>query len=146
MRIRSSLAIGAAALLVASSVSAQRKQTVAPAPLLGGFTSFTATMSGGIIKEQPKKIFRSGDLVRIDLPGKFHVTNLSTSETWAVHPDRCAHMPVPDIATYPLVALRNYEVKRSPTDETMVIDGHRCKLENDTFTPTKEGFPRVSAK
>lgn len=115
-------------------------------PLLAPFTYFSAIMSGGIVKEQPKKIYRSGDLVRIDLPGKFHVTSLRTKGTWAVHPDRCTYLPAPDVATYPFVSLRNYKIERSSTEETQMIDGHRCKLEDDTFTPTEEGFSVVHAK
>jgi hypothetical protein len=111
---------------------------------LAPFTHFSATMTGGLLKDEPRKIYRSGNLLRVDLDNKFHVTDLVRNSTWAVHPERCSHVGGPDVRSYPFSVLNNYKVERLPSDEKEkeTIDGHVCKIERATFA-SKEDRPIV---
>ena len=111
---------------------------------LASFTHFSATMTGGLLKDEPRKIYRSGNLLRVDLDNKFHVTDLVRNSTWAVHPERCSHVYGPDVRSYPFSVLNDYKVERLPSDEKEkeTIDGHVCKIERATFS-SKEDRPIV---
>jgi len=148
--IRRLIAIAVFASLMWSFPSVQAEEKPAkPAPAntqnpLAPFTHFSATMTGGLLKDEPRKIYRSGNLLRVDLDNKFHVTDLVRNSTWAVHPERCSHVGGPDVRSYPFSVLNNYKVERSPSDEKEkeTIDGHVCKIERATFS-SKEDRPIV---
>jgi len=148
--IRYMIGIAVFASLLWSFPSVQAAEKPAkPAPAntqnpLAPFTHFSATMTGGLLKDEPRKIYRSGNLLRVDLDNKFHVTDLVRNSTWAVHPERCSHVGGPDVRSYPFSILNNYNVEQSPSDEKEkeTIDGHVCKIERATFT-SKEDRPIV---
>jgi hypothetical protein len=110
-------------------------------------TGFSATMSGGLAQEDPKKIYRSGNLVRVAFEKKYHVTDLNNRVTWVVHPDRCTRFPGPDVDTLPFLplSLAEYKVERTETGQTETIDGHLCKIQTATFTP-RDGRPPINAR
>ena len=109
------------------------------------FTHFSATMTGGLLKDEPRKIYRSGNLFRVDLDGRYHITDLARDTTWSVNPDRCTRVSGPDVHSFPFSAFRDYKVERSPSEDKETVDGHQCKMETVTFTP-KEGDLNVKFK
>ena len=109
------------------------------------FTHFSATMTGGLLKDEPRKIYRSGNLFRVDLDGRYHITDLARDTTWSVNPDRCTRVSGPDVHSFPFSAFRDYKVERSPSEDKETVDGHQCKMETVTFTP-KEGDLNVKLK
>ena len=140
----------ASLLLLPSLAKAQNRPASHPAgsslvdSVLIPFTHFSATVSGGLVNESSKRMYRSGNRIRVDLTGKFHLTDLHNHSTWAVHPDRCSHFPVPDVTAYPFLAFQGFKVERSPSDEIegiggQTIDGHPSRRENVTLTPNDGG-------
>jgi hypothetical protein len=130
----------ASLVFLLSGALAQNRTAIHPAispsdSTLIPFSHFSATISGGLMNEAPKRIYRSGDLLRVDLTDNFHLTDLHDRSTRAIHTDYCSHFPAPDVAVYPFVAFRELKVERSPSDEIQTIDGHPCRLENATLTP-----------
>ena len=129
-----------AAVLVALLLpNVQAQKTAKPATAGGDspfapFTHFSATMTSGLLKDEPRRVYRSGDLFRVDLDGLYHITDLASDTTWSVRPDRCTRAPRPDVRSYPFSAYRNYKVERSPSEDKETVDGHPCKIENVTFT------------
>jgi hypothetical protein len=112
---------------------AKRPVAAAENPL-SSFRHFSAVMNGGMGGDVNRKIYRSGDLLRLEFSDFFRIVNLRNADTWSVHPDRCSHGALPDIGAYPWVAVRNYKVERSMSGEKETIDGHSCNIENATFT------------
>ncbi len=136
------------AILLLPNVQAQKTAKPAASGVENPFTPFThfsATMSGGIIKDEPRKIYRSGNLFRVDLDGLYHITDLATNTTWSVHPDRCTHVSSPDVRSYPFSAYRDFQVERSPSEDKETVDGHPCKIETVTFAH-KESEVKVKMK
>ena len=127
--------------LADSQQKASKSMTPGAQSPLAPFTHFSATLSGGLLKDEPRKIYRSGDLLRVDLDNKFHVTDLIRNKTWAVHPDRCTQVGSPDVHSYPFSILNTYKVERTPTPEEETFDGHSCKIEKATFTATDDRPP-----
>jgi hypothetical protein len=110
---------------------------------LATFTHFSATMTGGALKEGPRRVYRSGNLMRIDLDQEHHITDLVGMSTYVVHPERCTHIPSVDVRGFPFIGYRGYKVERSLSDQKETIDGHPCRIENATFTPPT-GAPIVT--
>ncbi len=129
-----------AAVLVALLLpNVQAQKTAKPATAGGDspfapFTHFSATMTSGLLKDEPRRVYRSGNLFRVDLDGLYHITDLASDTTWSVRPDRCTRASGPDVRSYPFSAYRNYKVERSPSEDKETVDGHPCKIENVTFT------------
>jgi len=141
-----SAAVGAALLLP----NLQGQKTTKPATAGGDspfapFTHFSATMSGGLLKDEPRKIYRSGNLFRVDLDGLYHITDFARDTTWSVRPDRCTRVARADVHSYPFSAFRDYKVERSPSEDKEAVDGHPCKIETVTFT-SKEDEVKVKLK
>src|SRR5438034_5444513 len=107
------------AALLSPHPQAQNKAKPAAAAVesaFAPFTHFSATMSGGLIKDEPRKIYRSGNLFRVDLDGVYHVTDLATSTTWFIHPDSCTRVWRSDVHSYP-----------SPPIATTRLSGSRAR-------------------
>ena len=140
-----------AALLAALLLpNVQAQKTAKPGPTgaenpFAPFTHFSATMTGGLIKDEPRKIYRSGNLFRVDLDRVYHITDLATDTTWSIHPDRCTRVWRSDVHSYPFSAYRDYKLERSPSEDKETVDGHPCKIETVTFTQ-KESDLKVKMK
>ena len=122
-----------------------KRVAVDPQNPLVAYPHFSAMMSGGFLKEEPRKIYRSGDLIRVDMDGGWYrITDIEKKIMWSVRPDRCMRVEQPDARTYPFTLFHNttFQAPSGETKET--IDGHACSIEQATFTP--ENFPNLSAK
>jgi len=100
-------------------------------------------MSGGLVKDEGTKIFRSGNLMRINLEKEYRLTDLENSTTWVVRPAKCTHVPGPDGRSYPFSAYRNFKMERVAPDEKETLDGHPTTVVSIGLTP--EGGPRPIA-
>lgn len=110
---------------------------------LGEFKSFSANVSGGIAQDHDRRIYRSGNLIRLDFQGSYRVTDLSSLKMWGVTGDRCVEFDRPDAGTFPFSAYHDYKVERFPAKEEETVDGHVCKIENVTLTPGDDDRPIV---
>src|SRR5215470_6387023 len=94
-----------------STTQSVHQSTVIENPL-ASYTHFSASMSGGLVKDEGTKIFRSGNLMRINLEKEYRLTDLENSTTWVVRPAKCTHVPGPDGRSYPFSAYRNFKMER----------------------------------
>jgi hypothetical protein len=106
------------------------------------FREFSAIINGGLGDDHDRRIYRSGDLMRLDFDDDYRVTDLKNLTMWAVKQRQCVVLLAPDAGTYPFSAYRDHKIERSPTEEREVIDGHMSRIENVTFTPN-DGGPLV---
>ena len=97
-------------------------------------TSFSATLNGGMGLDHNRKIYRSAHLMRLQFEDFYRITDLNTLTTWDIHPDSCVKINMPDAATYPFSAFRDFRVERLSTEEKESVDGHVCRIENVTFS------------
>lgn len=106
-------------------------------PLIRKFKFFSAKVSGGIARDHERRIYRSGNLMRLDFDDSYRVTDLSTLKMWGVTGDSCLQFERPDAGTYPFFAFHDFKVERVPAKEKEeeTVDGHVCKIENLIFTP-----------
>ena len=135
--IRCSLGVAFLAALLSVNAPAQKtpaKPAGAQHPL-ALFTHFSATMTGGLLKDEVRRVYRSGNLMRVDLDNEFHVTDLASGTTWVVRPERCTHVPGPDARSYPFSAYRDAKFELLPGEERETIDGHSCKIGTASLTP-----------
>lgn len=127
--------VGFVGLVVAATLEAQN-----PFSLV---TQFSATMSGGPMKMEPKRVYRSGEQFRADYADQYRITNLKKRTSWIVTPKQCSKLAMPDGASYPFSAYDDsFNVERIPIDGKETIDGHACKLEQVIFKPS-DGRPIV---
>jgi len=111
------------------------------------FRSFSAEMTGGLRNDQNRKIYRSGNLMRLDFDDHYRVVDLSGATTWGVEPKRCAFIAAPDAGSFPFSApYQDFKVERSLTDAKETVDGHSCRIEEVTFTPPIGGPAAVKMK
>jgi hypothetical protein len=116
---------------------ATRKETQIQNPLVSEFRSFSANVTGGIANDHDRKIYRSGNLMRLDFDkGEYRITDLDTLRMWGVAGDRCMMFDRPDAGTFPFAAYHDFKAERSMAQEEETVDGHACKIENVTLTPT----------
>ncbi|HYK49218.1 MAG TPA: hypothetical protein VEU94_05795 [Terriglobales bacterium] len=104
------------------------------------FEHFSATLHGGLGRDQDRKIYRSGNLMRLDFANHYRITDMELPATWAVMPDRCARFPMPDAGTWPFFGLRNHKAERSVDPGSSgkeTVDGHACRVERLTFVGIK---------
>jgi hypothetical protein len=107
------------------------------------FTQFSATMSGGPMKMEPMRIYRSGELFRADYDDQYRITSLEKRTTWIVMRKQCSKLAMPDGASYPFSAYNDsFKMERIPIEGKETIDGHSCQLEQVIFTPN-DGRPIV---
>jgi hypothetical protein len=100
------------------------------------FKTFSATLNGGIGRDHDRKIFRSGNLMRMDFADSYRITDLEKQTTWGVYPHSCRQFSAPDAGSYPFSSYRDFKVERALTTEKETVDGHTCSIENVTFTPS----------
>jgi hypothetical protein len=112
----------------------------------GEFRSFSAVLNGGIGRDHDRKIYRSGDLMRLDFENYYRITDLRKLTTQSIHPDRCALVQAPDAGSYPFSAYHDFKIGRSLTGEKETVDGHVCQIENVTFTSTDGRFVTIKMK
>jgi hypothetical protein len=104
------------------------------------FQNFSATLNGGLGRDQDRRIFRSGKLMRLDFADHYRITDMEEPATWGMFPDRCAKFPMPDAGTWPFFGLREYETEQLSIPgppETDTVDGHVCKVVQFTFVRSK---------
>jgi hypothetical protein len=88
------------------------------------------------------KIYRSGDKMRTDMPGGmgYLVMDLSQRVNYMVMGGgMCMQMNTP-ARQNPFAQAQNATIERSPAG-TETVDGHACKVENLTVTPSGGGQP-----
>jgi len=141
--IRTLLNVAVLVALLLANVQAQK--TVKPATAGGvspfaPFTQFSATLTSGLLKDEPRKVYRSGEFFRVDLDGTYHITDLALGTTWSIRAEHCTSVSGPDIRSYPFAAYRGYKVERFPGEGKETVDGHPCKIENVTFTQKESGL------
>ncbi len=99
------------------------------------FQQFSTTMvmqAGG--QQMSMKMYRSGNLMRTDMPGGgYSVTQIDTRTTYMVMGGRCMLMQAPP-RNNPFTTASDAKVERSAAGSE-TIDGHNCKIENVTVTP-----------
>jgi hypothetical protein len=161
---RSVRLIFAVLMLVTAVCSQTSAQTSAPAPAqtsaptpaqtpaqnpFDAFQQFSASVSGGPMKWDKMKIYRSGNQMRADYSyeKEYRVTSLVKRAGWVIRPlegvtrpKECRRMSLMDGATYPFFAYSDLNVERSPTVDKETINGHSCKVENYTVK-AKDGGP-----
>ena len=147
------LALLSCIFLFAPHLQAQVHKAEAPKPTpkkvlnpLTEFRFFSANVSGGIAHDHDRKIYRSGNLMRLDFEDSYRVTDLSTLKMWGISGARCVAFERPDAGTFPFSAYQDFKVERLPTKEEETVDGHVCKIENVTLTPEDEGPMVVKMK
>jgi len=134
------LALCLAAVVTAQSPKAPSLKASNP---FEAVREFSATMHGGILGPQSDgKIYRAGDLMRVDGPVEYMVTNLRTKETFTVlyKTGYCLNGSVPAARTYPFFVTRNATVTQVDRGEE-TVDNHPTKIEEVTIT--REGGPDV---
>jgi len=97
---------------------------------------FSATMNGALVGPPYEgKIYRSGDLMRVDLPTEYMVTDLATNATFAVVSSSgfCLEGSVAAGRTFPFIAARNAKVTQSDRGEE-TIDNHPSKVQEVTIS------------
>jgi outer membrane lipoprotein-sorting protein len=107
-------------------------------PLISEFKTFSASVSGGIAHDHDRKIYRSGKWMRLDFDDSYRVNDLDTLEMWSVGANRCVEFNRPDAGSYPFSAYHDFKVERKASQEEETIDGHVCKIETLTLTPTDD--------
>lgn len=127
-------------LLFAITLHGQQAKKTVPSPAairdpFESFQTFSAVLNGGLGKNHDRQIFRSGRWMRVEFDDTPRISDILTKNTWVIAKDnRCFKFGVPDSGTYPFGVFRGYKIERSPTTETETIDGHKCSIENVTFT------------
>jgi len=119
-----------------------RKETQSQYPLVSEFKSFSANVTGGLANDHDRKIYRSGNLMRVDFEGEYRITDLDTLRMWGINGDQCVMFGKPDVSSFPYSAYHDFKAERSQAQEEETVDGHVCKIETVTLTPT-DGRPLV---
>ncbi|HSZ63060.1 MAG TPA: hypothetical protein VK828_14755 [Terriglobales bacterium] len=97
---------------------------------------FSATMNGGLIgTSSDGKVYRSGDLMRVDLATEYMVTDLATNATFAVlySTGLCLEGSVPAGRTYPFSLARGAKIDLVGRGEE-TVDNHPAKVKEVTIT------------
>jgi hypothetical protein len=114
---------------------------------------FSANISGGPLKWDKMKIYRSGNQMRAEyvFENEVRITSLTTRNGWAIRPAKwvtkpkqCVSMTLMDASTYPFFAYTgtDFDVEHSISPEVQkeTIDGHPCHAENYTFKQKESGI------
>jgi hypothetical protein len=139
----SRLALLSGVLALAVCVQAQTQPKVASKrvrqdtqnPLISEFKTFSANVTGGIARDHDRKIYRSGQWMRLDFEDSYRVNDLDTLQMWSIGAHRCVEFTRPDAGTYPFSAYHDFKVERTAIQEEETVDGHVCKIETLTLTP-----------
>lgn len=120
------------------------RNTVAPSPTmypLDAFPEFSAVMVGSRAEAGEGRaeghIYRSGDLVRMEDPGRlgYYITELSTGDTYGISESGCIHDSHPFIRSFPIsfASMPGVTVTRTAAGKE-TVDGHLCQTENVTVS------------
>jgi len=110
---------------------------------LDSFKNFAATLNGGMGRDHDRKIYRSGNLLRLDFDrGSYRIVDLEKGITWGVDANTCSQFMALDAGSFPFSAFRDFKFERVPTAEEETIDGHVCTVETFQLTSTDE-HPRT---
>lgn len=124
---------------------------------LDEYQQFSALASGGPLKWNKLKIYRSGDKLRGDYPyeNEFRIANEKQRNGWVIRPlesaktpKECQRMTLPDFSSYPFFAYTadRFDVERTSTPVSKeTIDGHSCTVE-EYSVKLKEGGPSLMMK
>lgn len=115
------------------------------------YQQFSASVSGGPLKWDKMKIYRSGVHMRAEYAyeNEIRLTNQEKRNGWFIRPRElapkpklCGPMTLMDASSYPFFNYpdSDFSFEHSPTVENATIDGHSCKVENYTIKP-KDGRP-----
>ena len=110
------------------------------------FKDFSATMSGALSgPDFETKVYRSGDLIRVDMPGHYIVTDINTLTSYGYFPrsNSCLANSSPQSGSIPFSMLKNAKIAHVSAGEEKV-DGHPCKVEDVTIQ--HEGRPPIKLK
>ena len=110
-------------LVLTTNVQAQTHKTETPKAAaskeiqnpLGQFKTFSANVTGGIAQDHDRKIYRSGNLMRLDFDDSYRVTDLNTLKMWGVSGEHCVEFNRPDAGTFPFSAYHDFKVERFST-------------------------------
>jgi hypothetical protein len=130
------LQIAGLLLLLCVAIPLHAQAPKSPSPF-EAVREFSATMNGALVgPPSDGKIYRSGDLMRVDLPTEYMVTDLATNATFAViySSGFCLGGSVPAGRTFPFIAAKNAKVTQSDRGEE-TIDKHPSKIEEVTISP-----------
>jgi outer membrane lipoprotein-sorting protein len=105
------------------------------------FKQFSATgVTSGKSGEHSMKIYRSGDKMRTDMQMGYMIMDLGQQTGYMVMNGMCMQMPkIGEAQQNPFIQAQDATYERSPAG-TDVVDGHPCKVENETVTP-RNGKP-----
>ena len=116
------------------------------------FQEFSASVSGGPLKWDKMKIYRSGKQMRAEYvyENEVRITSLTDKNGWFIRPrewvtkpKQCGRMTLMDAATYPFFAYSSgdFSVEHSTAAEVEkeTIDGHACHAENYVFKQKESG-------
>ncbi len=128
------------------------------------FQQFSASVSGGPLKWNKMKIYRSGKQMRAEYvyENEVRISSLADKKGWVIRPrewvtkpKECGRMALWDISAYPFFAYSDgtFIVERLPAAETPeketekeTIDGHSCKVGDYTVRPKDGGQLFVKMK
>jgi hypothetical protein len=119
------------------------------------FQQFSASVSGGPLKWDKLKIYRSGKQIRAEYvyENEIRISNLGDRKGWYIRPrewktkpKECGRMTLMDMSSYPFFAYSSsdFNVERAAekdTPEKETIDGHSCKVQDYTVTAKDGGQP-----
>jgi hypothetical protein len=129
-----------AVLLILSLSPALRAQD------LFNFTEFSAQMSGALSgPDFETRVYRSGNLLRVDLPGHSIVTDLDKLTSYGLYPNSnaCMESSSPQSGSLPFSWLKGAKVDHVVVGEE-TVEGHLCKVEDVTIQ--HEGRPPIKLK
>lgn len=124
---------------------------------------FSASVSGGPMKWEKKKIYRSGKLMRgeYESEDEVRISNQITKNGWVIRPrvwttkpKECERMSLLDALSYPFLTYgsQDFDVKPVPAAEgvpaevTETIDGHSCRVHDYTLSPKGDKVLVIKAK
>lgn len=110
------------------------------------FKEFSATMSGALGgPDFETKVYREGDLLRVDMGTYYMVTDLSTLTSYGYFPrsNSCLQNSAPQSGSMPFSMLKDAKITHVPAGEEKV-EGHPCKVEDVTIQ--HEGRPPIKLK
>lgn len=154
-------AAGKASPQAAGKASAQAAPASAQTPArnpFDAFQHFSAEVSGGPLKWDKMKIYRSGNKIRAewDTEKEVRISDLTKNRAsfvrhWPGKPQKCGTLEKLDIATYPFFAYTGsgFKVESAPVGEGAkkeTADGHSCKVENYTVKTTDGGMLIANVK
>jgi hypothetical protein len=157
MRLRTGLGFAWLFLFYVTLVHTQNVHAQNP---FDAFQQFSASASGGPMKWDKMKIYRSGKQMRAEYvyENEVRISSLADKKGWYIRPREwvtkpkdCGRMTLWDFAAYPFFAYSdgNFNVERSPAAEPAekeTIDGHSCKVGNYTVRPKDGGQLYIKMK